>query len=115
MLTLRTLTLLLWCVGLHKIILRRTVFIAMLQITKYLEMLFLQVYAGKYILGPYIKLWGRRVIGISGSLIWSETMMELIFNPRDEFRRRPETAVSQIHSPLLHVGASEIFSDLFRC
>ena len=29
--------------------------------------------------------WGRRVIGISGSLIWSETLMELIFNPCGEF------------------------------
>ena len=29
---------------------------------------------------------GRRVIGISGSLIWSETLMELIFNPCGEFR-----------------------------
>ena len=25
--------------------------------------------------------WGRRVIGISGSLIYSKTLMELIFNP----------------------------------
>ena len=28
----------------------------------------------------------RRVIGISGSLIWSKTLMELIFNPCGEFR-----------------------------
>ena len=30
--------------------------------------------------------WGRREIGISGSLIWSKTQMELIFNPSGEFR-----------------------------
>ena len=29
---------------------------------------------------------GRRVIGILGSLIWSRTVMELIFNPCGEFR-----------------------------
>ena len=28
----------------------------------------------------------RRLIGISGSLIWSKTLVELIFNPRGEFR-----------------------------
>ena len=26
-------------------------------------------------------MWGRRMIEISGSLIWSKTLMELIFNP----------------------------------
>ena len=30
-------------------------------------------------------IWGRKVIGISGSLIWSKTLMELIFNPCSEF------------------------------
>ena len=30
--------------------------------------------------------WGRRVIGISESLIWSKTLMELIFNPCGEYR-----------------------------
>ena len=29
---------------------------------------------------------GRRVIGISRSLIWSRTLMELIFNPCGEFQ-----------------------------
>ena len=29
---------------------------------------------------------GRRVIGISGSLIWLKTLMKLIFNPYGEFR-----------------------------
>ena len=28
---------------------------------------------------------GQRVIGFSGSLIWSKTLMELIFNPCGEF------------------------------
>ena len=58
--------------------------------------------------------WGRRGIGISGSLIWSKTLMELIFNPYGEFRRSPEGPVSQIHSPYLLVGAPGIFSDLLR-
>ena len=37
----------------------------------------------------YSLAWGRgarRVIGISGSLIWSKTLMELIFNLCGEFR-----------------------------
>ena len=46
----------------------------------------------------------RRVIGISGSLIWSKTIMELIFNPCGEFRWNLEGPVSQIHSSHLHVG-----------
>ena len=29
---------------------------------------------------------GRRVIGISGSLIWTKTLMELTFKPYGEFR-----------------------------
>ena len=57
---------------------------------------------------------GRRLIGISGSLIWSKTLMELMFNPCGEFRRSPEGSVSQIHSPHLLVGAPGIFSDLLR-
>ena len=61
---------------------------------------------------PIYKKRGRRVIGISGSLIWSNTLMELISNPCGEFRWSPEGPVSQIHSPYLHVGASGIFSDL---
>ena len=52
---------------------------------------------------------GRRVIWISGSLIWSKTLMELIFNPCGEFRYSPEGPVSQIHSPHLLVGAPGIF------
>ena len=57
---------------------------------------------------------GRRVIGISGSLIWSKTIMELIFNPCGEFRWSPEGPVSRIHSPHLQDGAPGIFSDLLR-
>ena len=59
-------------------------------------------------------VWGRRVIGISGSLIWSKTLMELIFNPCCEFWWSPEGPVSQIYSPHLLVGAPGIFSDLLR-
>ena len=54
------------------------------------------------------------VIGISRSLIWSKTLMELIFNPCGEFQLSPEGPVNQIHSPHLHVGAPWIFSDLLK-
>ena len=40
------------------------------------------------------------MIGISGSRIWSKTLMELIFNP-----------YGSLH---LHIGAPGIFSDLLR-
>ena len=56
----------------------------------------------------------RRVIGISGSLMWSKTLMELIFNPYGEFQCSPEGPVRQMHSPHLHVGAPGIFSHLLR-
>ena len=49
---------------------------------------------------------------VSGSLIWSKTQMELIFNPCGEFRWSPEDPVSQIQSPHFHAGAPGIFSDL---
>ena len=52
------------------------------------------------------------MIGISGSLFGSKTLMELIFNPCGEFRWSPEGPVSQIHSPYFHAVASGIFSDL---
>ena len=58
--------------------------------------------------------WGRRVIGISGSLIWSKTLMELIFNSWGEFRWNPEGPVSQIYSPHLLVGVPGIFPALLR-
>ena len=54
----------------------------------------------------------RRVIGISGSLVWSKTLMELIFNLCGEFRWSVEGPDSQIHSPHLHTSALGIFSDL---
>ena len=54
----------------------------------------------------------RRVIGISGSLAWSKTLMELIFNPCGEFGWSPDGPFSQIHFPHLHVGAPGILSDL---
>ena len=44
--------------------------------------------------------------------VCSKTLMELIFNPRGEFRWSPEGLVCQIHSPHLH--APGIFSDLLR-
>ena len=47
----------------------------------------------------YIYIYGgRRVIVISGSLIWSKTLMELIFNSCGENQWSPEGPVSQIHS-----------------
>ena len=52
------------------------------------------------------------MIGIFGSLVSSETMMKLIFNPCSEFRRSPKGPVSQIYSPHLHVGDPATFSDL---
>ena len=58
--------------------------------------------------------WGRKLIGISGSLIWSKTLIELIFNPCGEFQWGPEGPVSQIHSHHHLVGAPGIFSDLLR-
>ena len=58
--------------------------------------------------------WGRRIIEISGSLIWWKTLIELIFNPCDEFRWCSQGPVSQTHSPHLHGGAPGIFSDLIK-
>ena len=47
--------------------------------------------------------------------IAGETLMELIFNPCDEFRLSPEDPFSQIHFPHLHDGAPAIFQGPFRC
>ena len=57
---------------------------------------------------------GRRVIGISEYLIWSKTLVELMFNPCSEFRRSPEGPVGQIHSLHLQVCVPGIFSDFFK-
>ena len=65
-------------------------------------------------LAVYNRGGGRRVIRISVSLILSAFLMELIFNPCGEFWWSPESPVSHIHSPHLHVGAPGIFSDLSR-
>ena len=62
----------------------------------------------------YVLYGGQRVIKISGSLIWSKTLIEQIFNPCGEFRWSPKGPVSHTHSPHLHVGAPGIFSDLSR-
>ena len=64
-------------------------------------------------IAAYYILKGRRVIRISGSLIWSKFLMELIFNPCGEFQWGMEGPVSQIHFHL-QAGASGIFSDLLR-
>ena len=50
--------------------------------------------------------WERRVIGISGSLIWSINLMELIFKPYGEFRtfsdvRRVQLAKSTLMTYML--------------
>ena len=70
--------------------------------------------AGAKNLWTFASLLGRRVIGISGSLIWSKTLTDLIFNPCGEFRWSPENPVSQIHSLHLLVGAPGIFLNLWR-
>ena len=54
----------------------------------------------------------RRVIGISGSPIWSKTPMELISVVN--FGKVSDGPVSQIHSPHLQVCAPGIFSELLR-
>ena len=58
---------------------------------------------------------GRRVNGISGSLIWSKTLMELVFNTCGEFRWSPDDPVSQIHFPYLHDEVPGIFSERVGC
>ena len=51
--------------------------------------------------------------GISGSLIWSKTLMELVFNPCGKFRcevRRAQLAKSTLlTSSLVPLGSFEIF------
>ena len=57
---------------------------------------------------------GRRVIGISGSVIWSKTLMELIFKLCGESRWSPKCPVSQIHSPLLHAAVLQGTFQIFK-
>ena len=54
---------------------------------------------------------GARVIVISGSLIWSKTLMELIFNPCGEFRevRRAQLAKSTPQLLVSALGSFKIF------
>ena len=47
-------------------------------------------------------------------LIWSKTLMELIFNPCGKFRSSLEGPVNRIHTPHLLAGAPGIFSELLR-
>ena len=68
----------------------------------------------RHCLKLYYCFTGTKVDGISGSLIWSKTHMQLIFNPCSEFPRSPEGPVSQTHSADLHDGIPGIFSDLLR-
>ena len=55
------------------------------------------------------------MIGISGSLIWSKTLLELMFNPRGKFRcevRRAQLAKSTLlTSSLVHLGSFKVCSD----
>ena len=56
--------------------------------------------------------WWRRVIGISGSLIWSKTLMELVFNSCVNFGevRRAQLAKSTLlTSTLVPLGSFQIF------
>ena len=54
----------------------------------------------------------RRVTGISGSRIWSKTLMEQIFNPCGQYQWCPDGPVS--HSPHLLAKVPGIYSDLLR-
>ena len=65
-------------------------------------------------LGQLVFNWGQNVVEISGSVIWSKILMEVIFNPCSEFRLSPEGPVNQIHAPHLLAGVPVIFSDLLR-
>ena len=60
------------------------------------------------------RIWKRRAIRTSGSLIWSKTQVELVFNPCGEFRSSPDGPDNQIYSPQLHIGLPVIFSDHLR-
>ena len=65
--------------------------------------------------GIYLTLfevWGRRMVGISGSLTWSKILMELIFY-FDEVRRAQLAKTTPLTSTL-PVDAPGIFSDVLR-
>ena len=53
--------------------------------------------------------WGQRVIVISGSLFWSKTVMELVFNLSVEFRRAQLAKSSLLISTLVPLGSFQIF------
>ena len=60
----------------------------------------------------FARKWGRRVIGISGSLIWSKTLMELKFNLLVNFgevRRAQLTKSTLLTSTLGPLGSFQIF------
>ena len=72
------------------------------------------IFARSYWIILYISYsiyWRRRVIGISGSLIWLKTLMELICNPCGEFRWSPENSAKSIllTSTLGLLGSIQIF------
>ena len=58
--------------------------------------------------------WEAKVNSDFGISDWPRTLMELILNPRAEFRWSSEGPVSQIHSCHLHVGDPGVFSVLLR-
>ena len=58
--------------------------------------------------------WGRRVIRISGSLIWSKTLMELYLTPVVNFgevRRAQLAKSSLLASTLVPLGSFKFCSD----
>ena len=57
---------------------------------------------------------GANDLGFPNNLIWSKTLLALIFSPCGEFQWSTDGPVSQSHSPHLHVGAPGILSDLLR-
>ena len=56
----------------------------------------------------------QKVIGISGSLIWSKPLMELIFNPFGEVRRAQlvkSTIITSMLGPLGSFRSFKVWSD----
>ena len=58
-------------------------------------------------------IWGRRMIGISGSLIWSKTLIELILLTPvvnfDEVQRAQLAKSTLLTSSLVPLGSFQIF------